>query len=278
MFQGRKLLIATKHKKEEVMVPLFQKHLDVDCFVAKEFDTDLLGTFSAEIERKLDVIETLRQKCLLSIQSTDFDMVVASEGSFGAHPTFFFAHADDELVMFKDIKNNLEIVARHLSVETNFDGMVINTIQELEDFVQKVKFPSHGIILKSSEKNSEIILKDIETYSELLENFNKLRENYSLVFAETDMRAFRNPSRMLVIKDATEKLIEKINTLCPSCQTPGFEVKNVNSGLPCELCGFKTKSTLSHTYGCSKCDFKEEKFFPFDKKFEDPMHCDYCNP
>ena len=143
MFQGRKLLIATKHKKEEVMVPLFQKHLDVDCFVAKEFDTDLLGTFSGEIERKLDVIETLRQKCLLSIKSTDFDMVVASEGSFGVHPTLFFAHADDELVMFKDIKNNLEIVARHLSVETNFDGMEINTTQELEDFAHKVKFPSH---------------------------------------------------------------------------------------------------------------------------------------
>ncbi len=278
MFQGRKLLIATKHKKEEVISPLFRKHLHVDCFVAEEFDTDSLGTFSGEVERKSNAIETLRQKCSLATKHTDFDMVVASEGSFGAHPTLFFAPADDELVMFKDFKHDLEITARHLSVETNFDGMLIETIVDLKKFAQKVNFPSHGIILKSSKDHPEIILKDIETYSELQENFKVLKKKYPTVYAETDMRAHRNPSRMVVIKEAIEKLIEKINTLCPSCQTPGFEVKQVNSGLPCELCGFKTKSTLSHTYGCAKCDYKEEKFYPFDKKNENPMYCDNCNP
>jgi hypothetical protein len=278
MFQGRKLLIATQHKKEEVIAPLFEKHLQVECFVAREFDTDLFGTFSGEIERKLDVIETLRQKCLLALKNTTFDLAIASEGSFGAHPTLFFAQADDELLMFKDVKNDIEIISRHISVETNFDGMVVSNIQILEDFASKVKFPSHGIILKSSETNPKIIIKDVISLSELINAFNKLNESHECVFAETDMRAHRNPTRMQVIKQATEKIVEKINTLCTSCQFPGFEVKQINSGLPCGLCGFKTKSTLSYTYGCSKCDYKEEKYFPLDKKTEDPMYCDYCNP
>jgi hypothetical protein len=278
MFNGRKLLIATKHNKEEVIAPLFENYLQVECVVATKFDTDLLGTFSGEIERKLDVIETLRQKCLLAIENTTFDLVVASEGSFGSHPTIFFAQADDELMIFKDIKNDIEIIARNLSTDTNFDGIVIKNQKALEDFATKVKFPSHGIILKSSEKNPEIINKDIGSISDLIVAYIELSKQHSTIFAETDMRAFRNPTRMQVIKECVEKLIEKINTLCPSCNFPGFEIKQVNAGLPCELCGSKTKSTLSHTYGCLRCDYKEEKYFPLNKKVEDPTYCDYCNP
>lgn len=92
------------------------------------------------------------------------------------------------------------------------------------------------------------------------------------------MRANKNPTRMQVIKEVTEKLIVKLKTLCPSCQWPGFEVKKVNLGLPCDLCGSKTKSTLSHLYECSKCNYTEEKYFPLNKKTEDPMYCDFCNP
>lgn len=278
MFQGRKLLIATKHQKEVVIAPLFEKQFQLECIVAKNFDSDILGTFSGEIERKLDVIETLRQKCLLAIKNTDFDFVIASEGSFGAHPSLFFVAADEEFMMFKDLKNNIEIIAKSLSTETNFDGMLVKNSSEIEDFAKKVKFPSHGIILKSSEKNPEIIIKDIQTVSELKENFHQLNKKYSDVFVETDMRAHKNPSRMFVIKETAQKLIEKINSLCPSCHFPGFDVKEVHSGLPCSSCGFKTKATFSHTYSCSNCDYKEEKLFPFDKKYEDPMYCDYCNP
>jgi hypothetical protein len=278
MFKGRKLLIATKHQKEQVIAPLLEDNLKVFCVLNSGFDSDVLGTFSGEIERKLDVIETLRQKCLIALQNTNYDLVVASEGSFGVHPTLFFAAADDEFMMFKDLKNNIEIVARCLSTETNFDGIAPKNQNELEDFAKKVQFPSHGIILKSSKKNPEIIIKDVENLSELTTHFHDLKKNYSGVFAETDMRAHKNPTRMKVIKEVAEKLIEKINSFCPSCQFPGFDVVQIHSGLPCSLCGMKTKSTLSHKYACSNCNYEEGKYLPFDKKWEDPMYCDFCNP
>ena len=278
MFSGRTLLIATKHEKESVIAPLLKEYLNVTCVVNTDFDTDTLGTFSGEIERKLDVVETLRQKCLQAVSLTNFDLVVASEGSFGPHPTLFFATADDELIMFKDLKNNIEILERHLSTDTNFDGVEVKNIKSLIDFAIKIGFPSHGIILKSSKNNPEVVVKDLENLEELEQAFKNLNASYPHIFAETDMRAHKNPTRMEVIKQATRKLVEKINTLCPKCKFPGFEVIQVNTGLPCGLCGSETKSTLSYVFGCKSCNYSEQKLYPFDKKTEDPMYCDFCNP
>ncbi len=97
MFQGRKLLVATKHKKEEVIAPILEKEFGVQCYTSNSFDTDLLGTFSGEVPRKEDALTTLRTKCFLSLDSTDCDLVVASEGSFGSHPVIFFAQANEEI-------------------------------------------------------------------------------------------------------------------------------------------------------------------------------------
>jgi hypothetical protein len=58
MFKGRSLVIATK--KEKVIAPLLEEALGIVCFVPEDFDTDTLGTFTGEIERKLDPISTAR--------------------------------------------------------------------------------------------------------------------------------------------------------------------------------------------------------------------------
>uniref|UniRef100_UPI00404732A9 DUF6671 family protein n=1 Tax=Flavobacterium sp. TaxID=239 RepID=UPI00404732A9 len=88
-FKNRDLLIVTKHKKEQVIAPLFEKEFGVNCFVSKEFDTDLLGTFSGEISRKYDALETLKQKCLQAMELEGYDLAIATEGSFGNHPAVF---------------------------------------------------------------------------------------------------------------------------------------------------------------------------------------------
>lgn len=87
-----------------------------------------------------------------------------------------------------------------------------------------------------------------------------------------------NPTRMEVIRKLTLKLVDKINSICPNCSTPGFGITEVKEGLPCSYCKFPTRSIKSHIYSCEKCDFTEEKQFPNGKKFEDPMYCDICNP
>jgi hypothetical protein len=278
LFENRKLIIATKHEKEKVIAPLLEKNLGVTCFTNESFDTDILGTFSGEIERELDPISTVRKKCLLAMEASNCDLGVASEGSFGAHPSLFFAKADDEFLIFIDKKNNLEIMARELSLETNFDGKEIETEKDLLDFAKAVKFPTHGLILRKSEKDNTHIIKGITDTTLLKKNFKKLINESKSIYVETDMRAMYNPTRMSVIESAAKKLVHKVNSHCPECNAPGFEVTEVKKGLECSLCGLPTKSTLSHIYECQHCEYSEEKMHPYDKTKEDPMYCDYCNP
>jgi hypothetical protein len=83
---------------------------------------------------------------------------------------------------------------------------------------------------------------------------------------------------MQVIEQTTEKLIKKIKTACPSCNTPGFGIKDATPGLPCENCKAPTKSTLLHVYACQKCNHIYEAYYPNGKQEEDPTYCDRCNP
>ena len=278
LFKNRKLVIATKHKKETVIGPIFEKVLGVTCIVPNDFDTDKLGTFTGEIERKESSLATARKKCLLAMEFENCDLGIASEGSFGPHPSIFMAHADDEILIFIDKKNNLEIIVRELSLDTNFNATTVESFHNLVNLVKTVGFPEHAIILKNDEKEVTSIVKGIQSWELLEDSYNKLSTNNSQVVAETDMRAMFNPTRMKVIEKAAIKLIEKINTLCPQCSTPGFGIVNTKPGLPCEWCNSPTKSTLSQIYQCQKCQFELEKMYPKDKRIEDPMYCDYCNP
>lgn len=60
-------------------------------------------------------------------------------------------------------KNDLEVIARELCLDTNFNGALITSKQELEDFAQKVNFPSHALILSKSENDLNEIEKALPT-------------------------------------------------------------------------------------------------------------------
>ena len=278
MFKGRKVIIATKHQKEKVIAPILEKELGVSCFVDETFDTDVLGTFTGEIERELDPISTAREKCLRAMKLNNCDLGIASEGSFGPHPSMFFINTDDEFLIFIDTVNNIEVIVRELSTSTNFNGKQIQNQKELLQFAQQVIFPSHGLIIrKSKEDNSEIHkgITDIEILKKL---FVQLFSKYNSVYAETDMRAMYNPTRMNVIEKAAEKLVQKIKSTCPHCQMPGFGITDAKKGLECSLCGSPTNSTLSYIYVCQHCQFTKEEMYPNKKTTEDPTFCDFCNP
>jgi len=278
MFQNRKLIIATKHQKEKVIAPILEKEFGVNCFIDTKFDTDILGTFTGEIERWLDPIAAAREKCLRAMQINNCDLGVASEGSFGPHPTLFFVNADEEFLLFIDSKHNLEIIVREISTSTNFNGKEIQTQKELLEFAESIGFPKHALILRKSKNNTEALIKGIIDWDALKQSFEELSSLAHSVYVETDMRAMHNPTRMGVIEKATEKLVQKIKSTCPQCQMPGFGITNAKKGLRCSLCNSPTNSIKSYIYVCRHCKLLKEEMYPANKTSEDPMYCDNCNP
>ena len=112
----------------------------------------------------------------------------------------------------------------------------------------------------------------------LKKTFEELLLKYNMVYAETDMRAFCNPTRMNIIEKATKKLIKKIESKCEKCYKPGFGITDAKRGLKCSFCGSPTNSILSYIYKCQHCDFEKEEIYPNKKTKEDSMYCDFCNP
>ncbi len=277
-FEGRTLVIASMHRKEEVLKPILEQGLGITVQVAEGLNTDLLGTFSGDVARVADPLSTARKKCELALDLSGCDLALASEGSFGPHPAAFFLPANEEWLLLVDRKNKLEIHARHLSLETNFSGEEFQNIEELEAFASKVGFPSHGLILRKSKDELTGIQKGITDPSLLRKAAVQLIESEKSGYVETDMRAMFNPSRMKVIGETAQLLLQKLNSRCPSCQVPGFSVNSAEPGLPCSLCGTPSSAALAHLLVCSHCQYEAKVSFPHGKKTEDPQYCQVCNP
>lgn len=277
-FENKKLAIATKHLKERVISPAFEKLLKMHSIVPSELDTDLLGTFSGENERKLSPLETAREKIRLAQPLIKSDFIIASEGSFGPHPESPFIHCNQEILVLQthDLRHEWRVAS--WSTNLNFGGKKIKTRDELDQFLNKYQFPQHGVIIKDSEKDFTWIKKDILTVEDCYQYFQESLLKYGELWIETDMRAHKNPTRMKHIGETAEKLIAILQSNCPNCSYPGFTVKDTITGLPCAQCELPTRSIMKHVLRCDDCSHSEELIFPHGKQKENPQFCDFCNP
>lgn len=278
IFLERDILIATNHGKEAAIAPVLREKFQSNIIVPQGFNTDRFGTFTGEIERVDSPLDAARKKCEAASKAYNASLVIASEGSFGPHPTLFFVPADDEILLLTDYENDLEIAVREISTQTNFSAKEVKTAEEVKDLARAVGFPDHKVILRKAERDNVHIIKDIADWVELLTVAESFINKHDSLFIETDMRAMNNPTRMSVIAEATQKLVELMSSKCPGCKVPGFDVGDVVPGLPCSLCSAPTKSTLKKVYICKKCNYSKDVYYPNKKRYEEPMFCDWCNP
>lgn len=281
-FSGKSCVFVTMHEKESAVLPILLGVQGIDIQTANHLNTDSLGTFSGEIERQKDPLQTAIDKADLAKQFASADLALSSEGSFGPHPSMFFIPADQEWLVLKDLKSDQYWAVHHISTDTNFNSIQPKTWDEIADFLTKIQFPSHGLIVKVLDKvtlSIDLIFKDIDLVSNLKEIYQTYHqiEQRTLVL-ETDMRAHRNPTRMKVIAEAAEKLKSKLNSLCPSCDFPGFDSVEVELGLPCAWCQAPTRLIYRSLLKCQSCNFNEWKLFPHGHSEADPGNCDHCNP
>ena len=278
LFKGRSLAIATMHGKEQVIAPVIEKALGVKAILPVNFNTDDFATFAGEKARYLTPLETAIAKAKKACELTGCTLAVASEGSFGPHPTLYFMSADDEVMVLVDTENDLHFKARLISTTTNFNGEAFNNWLDVKIFADKIGFPAHALIARQNAADVEDLTKGLNSWSLLESTVANYLTKYGSVFLETDMRAMHNPTRMNVIEQVTQKLLEVILNDCPRCKAPGYDICEVVQGLPCSECGSATKATLAYQYKCNSCNYASIKEFPNGKAYENPQFCDYCNP
>lgn len=278
LFWGRQIVIATKHAKEKVIAPHLTKELGLNCFVPDQLDTDLLGTFSGEVDRVDSPLDTARKKCQMAMDLTSVDLAIASEGSFGPHPSIPFIPAHEEYLLLIDKKNNWEFVVRKLETKTNYHQITLHSTDSLPELIALTQFPSHALIVKKSADDATDCIKGITQENILFHTVETFIKRFGKCHIETDMRAMYNLTRMGIIDVMTKSLIQQIHTACPSCQVPGFRLKDFVRGLPCAYCGEATRSVKAEIYACQSCSYTESRIPGHAMLKEDPMYCDYCNP
>jgi hypothetical protein len=243
----------------------------------REFDTDVFGTFTGEVARTLSAYDTCVLKAKKAAQLYGYELSIANEGSFGAHPAFPFVPSDNEIMVFLDLKNNFVIAEQLTSLKTNYGMLSVTAKTDLTDFLEKVGFPAHAVNLQKNSDKSILGkgINDIKQLEELLAiGFKDEKE----LFISTDMRAMMNPTRMQVIGELAEKLITRVVSLCASCSRPGFGFKTTTGNLPCELCNLPTTLYAEEVWGCIGCDYKELKKRPDGLLQANPSYCNFCNP
>jgi hypothetical protein len=279
-YRKQNIALTTKHQKENAIAPHFRDLLGATLLVP-QIDTDVLGTFSGEIERKGNALETAIQKARLGMQATNLSYGLASEGSFGPHPYIPLLSCDNELLVFIDDERGFHLHEMLISEETNYAHACVSTLEQAHQFLNSAKFPSHGVILRPNDwQDHRMIFKDAETITAFNKAFDicKLSSSDGQVWLETDMRAHRNPSRMSVIATLAEKLARRLATPCPSCAVPGWGKTGVYRGLECEMCRTETEMVKADIFSCVMCDYSESKPRLDGLWYAPQEYCPYCNP
>lgn len=280
-YLGRKAALATKHRKEQVLGEPLQHAVGLALYVPDGLDTDLLGTFSGEVQRHGTPREVALSKARLGMSAAGMTLGLASEGSFGPDPRLLFVPADHELLAFVDDDLGIEIVEQVLSPKTNYAHDAVRTFDDLREFLVRAFFPSHGLIVRPNTGVQPGLLfkgiRNVETLKDALERCAHASMD-GLAHVETDMRAHMNPTRQQVLREVAVQLSRRLAALCPECRTPGWGLVDVVRGLPCEWCGAKTELICIEIHGCPHCAYRENVPRSDGLRVASAGDCAWCNP
>lgn len=260
--RGATVAMVTRHGKEALAGPVL-KGAGLT-LVHVERDTDTLGTFTGTTPRAGTALDAARVKArwgLEAVPSARF--ALASEGSFGPHPSVPFVAGNHELVLLVDRETGLELRGEALTTETNFAAHEVASLEQAREFAARVDFPSHGLFV------GQQAVSDVEALERALACGLP-------VLLQTDMRAHRNPMRRRTITDALERLVEALEAACPACGAPGFVGGEPRPGLPCEACATPTRLPLGVTRRCSACGLAV--WLASSVQNAPAARCDDCNP
>ncbi|SBT39875.1 hypothetical protein GA0070611_1058 [Micromonospora auratinigra] len=272
--------LATRHGKRVALGPPLRRHLGLRLRVP-EVDTDALGTFTGEIERPGPAEQVVVAKARLGMAAAGCAVGVASEGSFGPHPSLPWCSLQVEYVALVDDRLGLVVRERATSLASNHAELLTDGRDrgELLQFARRTGLPGHAVtVAPAVPVPGAAPVKGIVRVPALLAAVAAAAtaspDGRARVAA--DLRAHHNPRRMAVIAEAGRRLARRVATPCPDCATPGFGLVATHPGLPCAACGTPTDLVAERVSGCGSCGYRRVE--PVRPGAADPGVCPHCNP
>lgn len=223
-YAGARAVLATKHDKLDLVAPPLRDEVGLEV-LATQVDTDLLGTFTPERERRLPPLDAAIAKARMGMEATGERIGLASEGSIGPDPDFPLLLSDRELVVLVDDHLGIVISASARSYRVVAERGVFGPGDDLVDFLARASFPDHKLVVMPNRSRRRIRpIKGVGDLDELCaaigESSRSSRDSRARV--ESDLRASANPTRRAVIAAAAAALAKRVAGLCPSCSAPGW--------------------------------------------------------
>lgn len=277
-YHGQTTALLTQHGKERILGPLLAEHLGCALHHVTGFDTDQLGTFTRERPREGTQLGAARRKARVGMQLSGLQLGLASEGSFGPDPHTGWLPWNVEIVVWIDDVRGLEVVGTAQGPADDRQA-VLSSAEQLMAFANQAGFPAHGLVLRPNGPEGLPVHKDLETWADLTEAFEAASRQSQghEVFAESDLRAHRNPTRQSLIQRAGLDLVQRLACTCPECRSPGFGRHGHVPGLRCRACGRRTALPLAEVWRCVSCAHELQRPLPSGSGAS-PAQCSHCNP
>lgn len=277
-WSGKVVHFGTCHGKSRALRgPL--KAIGIECVTAR-IQTDAFGTFSGSVPRTASIREALQAKVeQVFLEFPRARFALASEGSFGPHPHFGIP-SDHEALLLRERGQAHEIFVDHLSTEVHHFELRVNPGEDPKAAIQKTRFPSHALCirLEGDPLPFQSAIRTQHRLEEALRNITRLPGPPRALLISADLRAHLNPTRMEVIRQTGKKLIERITSLCPACDQPGFWPERPGPGVPCVECGEASHTPSGYHWACGGCGATEYRSDPLAPSQIPSGKCINCNP
>lgn len=276
-YRGQAVAFLTRHGKQALVSAPLEHALGCRILHTDAYDTDRLGTFTRDVERMGSQLEAARRKARIGMALLDADIGMASEGAFGGHPATGLLPWNVEVLLWLDARHSLEVVGVAQGPASNWQA-IVQSEHELMRFATRAGFPSHHLTLRPAHADHPATYKGLSDEVSLRHAFAQClaEAGNGRVCAESELRAFGNPTRQQLIVQAAQDLVRKLASACPQCGAPGYWVARHWPGLPCHDCGEATTLPRVHVWACGACGHSHEQ--PAAAVSADPSRCGQCNP
>jgi hypothetical protein len=241
-------------------------------------DTDTLGTFTRDIPRPGTQVEAAARKAELALELSDAQWGLGSEGAFHLDPYLSLLPWNTEVLVLVERRSGQRItaLAHAKAMSVNVDA---SSWEEVAAAAEHAGFPNHHLVVRRDGIDGTIIAKGIACMYGLRKVVSRAKSAHPdlKLHIENDLRAYANPTRQTVIRQAGADLVRRFQCRCPQCNGPGFGLLRAQTGAPCASCGSPTRVPRAEVWGCPSCGHQAIKSRPLSMA-ADPQRCDVCNP